>query len=480
MRVMAEQPAPQLDSALLAAGGERLSPRMDKHPRRFPTWARALTVLGVVVLLCAAVLRAWSSSGLEGRLAKARGQLRDFQPYAALETLRQAAAKYPDSAEVEILLAAAYRRAGQLHEVDSHLVRASELGGDINQIDRQRYLTFFQAGDFRRSGTELLELLKVAASDDEAEEIYEAMARGYMSAMLLKQADFMLTGWLEWRPQSARAHLLQADVAALRGDLWDEIACYREAVRCDPKSVEARRRLARELVLNHQVDEAYDLYAACLRDQPTDPDVLLGLAECHKARGETDAAKKFANLVSAGRPNDRQRAAALVLLAQMAQDEKDYAEAARLLEEATKAHPSNIGAAYALSQVLLRAGRDEEAKTCFERWQRLKALDDKLNSLHSSVMTNPADPDLRTDIGEALLEQGATKQGVNWLVSVLFYVPEHPRANRLLAEHYERVGDAKLAARHRAVAEGKVNAMPGPSSPQPGPIGEPPAVEARP
>ncbi len=450
MRATAEQQAPVSDGLAVAPS------QAVEQGRRKATFARAGIGLAIVALLCAAAYRPLRQVSLDHRLAKAREALRDFHPEAAIDSLTKLVAVRPDCAEAEFLLAAAYRHAGRLDMVEPHLRRAAELGWDADEIDRQACLTFFQAGDFRRAGAELMQRMQEGASDDEAEEIYEAMGRGYTSAMLLKQAAFIFEAWLGWRPQSARARLLLADVAALRGDQEGEINCYREAVRFRPSNVEVRRRLARALMLSHEVDEAYELFLACFRDRPGDPEVLVGLAECEERHGRRDEAKKLLEALLASHPNDQQRSAALALHGQIALAERDYTQAVRVLQEAVDAHPANLPAVYSLSQALSHADRADEANTYLDRWRIAQAAEKKLDELHEQILSHPEDPDLRAQVGQALMDQGATNAGTNWLLSVLYYHPSHPFANRLLAECYERAGQRDLAAHYRAISEGKI------------------------
>ena len=456
--VAADKSAPNARRRGAVSGGVAADARGNSR------WVRAAFALAIVPALWAAVQKPLAEARLKHHLANARRALCEFDPQSALDLLTPLVADQPDCAEAEFLLGAAYRHAGRLDLVEPHLRRAQELGWDVDEIDRQACLTFFQAGDFRRSGAELMQRMQEGASDDEAEEIYEAMARGYSSAMLLKQAVFILDAWVGWRPQSARARLLLADVAALRGDQQTELRCYRDAVRYNPSHLEARRRLARALMVSHEVEEAYELFATCLRDHPDDPEVLIGMAECAERHGKREEAKKYVARAFTLQPTAQQRSTALALQGQIALAEKEYASAAHFLQEAVDAHPANLPAVYSLSQALTHAGRPAEAKAYLERWRIAQEAEKKLDDVHAQILARPEDPDLRVEVGKALIDQGAANAGINWLLSVLFYHPSHPLANQLLAEQYDRNGQTALAARHRAIAEGEGDEVSSPSS----------------
>lgn len=414
-------------------------------------------VFGVLVIVVAGLLcwLAWQRAWLKYELSAARESLRQSDPEAAADRLQKIVARWPRSAEAEYLLASALRRAGKFDQVAPHLARAAELGWNTKDLDRQRSLAFFQVGDFRTAGPDVMEMLLEDATDDEAEEAYEALTRGYTTSMLFEQANFILDAWLRWRPECARAWLMRADLAALSGNVKGETAACREVVRFDPQHREARRRLAYVLSRSLENDEAFELYAQLHRELPDDPETMLGLAEGHYRRGETAEAKRFLTRLLELEIEARHRASAFSLLGQIAMSRKDYAEAARVLKEAVDLLPGSVPMNYAYSRALSGAGREEEAKVYVERYKRLQKLEDDLQPLRDALIARPEDSNLRSRIGETLVEMGETEAGVNWLFSVLLRDPGHRRTHRLLAEHYEKAGERELARKHRAVAEGK-------------------------
>lgn len=380
--------------------------------------------------------------------------MRQFEPEEAKARLTALVATDPDGAEAAFLLAVACRRNGDLDQVDQHLLRAGQLGWDPAEIDRQHHLMYFQAGDFKTSGDVVKALLSEQAGDDDAEECYEAVARGYLRALLVHQAEFIINGWIEWRPKCVQAYLMRAELAMLRGNPDAEIAVYREIMQFAPHDYRVRLKLARALMQRNEVDTAYELFSSCVRERPNDTEALQGLAEWHNRHGRPEDAKTIIAKVLETETDLRRRAEALNLWGQVALAEKDYALAVRVLKEACDDDPSSVGITYRLSQALSRGGQEDEANVYLARWRRLQEIEDELEDLHPEILKNPEDPELRSRVGELLLEQGDAKAGVNWLISVLFYHPSHAKSHRLLAEHYERTGETALAARHRAAAEG--------------------------
>ncbi|MGH7140516.1 MAG: tetratricopeptide repeat protein, partial [Pirellulales bacterium] len=414
--------------------------------------ARLLAAFAVAIG-CAVIFPLWRHLRLAAGLAAARDLLRTSQVDEAVGSLERMIARWPECGEAEYLLAIACRRSLRLDLALPHLERAAELGWDAKDIDRQRYLTYFQCGDYRRSSKEVLDLLLEDATDDDAEDTYEAVARGYMAGLRLTEAQFMLAKWLEWRPGEARAYLLRAEIAMLDDDHESEIAAYRDLLRFQPRHYEARRRLGEALTKKYADKEALQLLSECVRERPHDVDALLALATWYHRTAQVEQAKKIGRAVLAERPAGRRLAQACSLLGQLAIEAKDYDEAVRNLRLAVEADPGSIAALYALSQSLSRAGHAEEAKVSKERCERVEALDQRLFGLREDILRDPGDPDTRFEIGTILLEQGDTKSGVNWLLSVLFHDPSHVAAHRALAEYYEKIDESATAALHRAKAE---------------------------
>lgn len=430
-------------------------PSRARQPRR--TLRLRFWVIGLVVGTCALVAwKVWPAARLESDVVAARQLLREASPESAADRLENVLRHFPDSDEAEFLLAVANRRRGRLDLVEVHLVRAAELGWDPKAVERERYLMLFQAGNFRAAGPYLKELLLEGGSNDLADEVYEVMVHGYMAALLFNEAQFILDNWLKWRPDNAAVYLLKARLAEVMNDQPGEVAAYRAILAFDPTNFIARRKLAKALMLQHHLDDALLLFLQCREERPDDAATLLGLAEWNQRRGRLSEARQIAESLLKMSMNRRDRSAALNLFGQIARTEKDYPAAIGALEEAVELDPADGAAVYGLSQLLLRAGRAEEAAPYLARWGEIQKLDQVLDDLHDAIIRRPDDADLRSRIGTALLEKGDTTAGVNWLLSALFHDRAHAATHERLAEHYERVGQDELAKRHREAAQPKL------------------------
>lgn len=351
-------------------------------------------------------------------------------------------------------MAVAKRRAGLLADAQPQLARAEQLGWDPKAIHRQRMLGMFQSGEYRRAGPFVKQLMADGGSDDEAEEIYEAMVRGYFAALLIREGRFMIESWRQWRPTSPRPYRFEAEAAAMSGDLQAEIAAYRGYLAVDPTDYETRILLAEALLNHHEYDEALDILRDCGSERPADVPVLIGVGECLLRKGELKAARE--NLDAAlGMPLvESQRVTVLILLAKLAIAMSDQPRALELLREAVQLSPSNMPALYALGQSLERVGRGEEAKKYLDRWHVLKQVSDRAHEVHEDLMRSPDSADLRCEMGTLLLKKDPLDvNGLNWLFSALSRDPRHLDAHLALAGYYKRAGDLKAAKQHREIAE---------------------------
>ncbi len=111
--------------------------------------------------------------------------------------------------------------------------------------------------------------------------------------------------------------------------------------------------------------------------------------------------------------------------------------------------PRRRGSArYYLSLALARAGRAEEAARL--EAETRQAINDELLLEDSYVA--PDNLELQTQAARVLLGRGESEKALKILQHVLARDPRYRAAHQLLAEHYERQGQAELAAAHRKQA----------------------------
>ena len=66
---------------------------------------------------------------------------------------------------------------------------------------------------------------------------------------------------------------------------------------------------------------------------------------------------------------------------------------------------------------------------------------------------NPTDAAVRMELWAWALRNGEQEEGVAWLTEILRRDPKHAAANQALADYFERSGQPRRAAQHRAAGK---------------------------
>lgn len=394
---------------------------------------RRFVLLGAGILLLILGILRWPWVRATGHLNAARRALSRGDATGALKSLAAAEEIQPERAEVQYWLAVAHRRQGQLDRCELHLGRASQLGWPDEDVQRQRWLVRAQTGDVTRVERPLMEIIHRGASDDVAEEIYEAVARGHLASFRLRHAWSSLDLWLQWRPDAPQARLLRADIYQRLGQLTPAANDYEAVLEQVPEHREARIRLGQLLLRRGQAEEAQRQFRTCLAAAPEDVDALLGLAQCERRLGAAAEARGHVEAAWGRDLTPQQRAALLVERGHLALGDGKPGQAVDALMEAVRLTPADISLHYALAGALAAAGEPELAKYHADRVLHVRSQFERMTELTRRVIESPDDADLRCEAGSILIEQGLESEGAGWLLSALKCDPDHRRAQRLLA-----------------------------------------------
>ena len=298
---------------------------------------RRRIVLLASVLVCLTVVG--QRIYLWRQISVARQTLSTGHLDVAITMLERTAAFAPDNAEVHYLLAVAERRSGHLDRVSPLLQRAARLGWSKDDIERQSLLVIAQNGDIAETDARLKTIMIRGVSDEVAEEIYEALAIGYLKTYRLKEAWECLSSWSSWQPQAIFPKIWRADICHRINNRAGEESEHRAILAIDPKHCETRRRLADLLKDSNRVEEARKEYEHCLQTSTATPDVLIGLAECHRRLAQTSSAVSLLKQALDRDLSAVQHASVLCELGQIAADEGRFHEAITNLDKATRLAP---------------------------------------------------------------------------------------------------------------------------------------------
>ncbi len=407
---------------------------------------------GLLVAALAVLALCWNNVRLSLLLDRVQGTIRKHDFDLAIELLNGAETQGRNSARWHYLMACARRRAGESDGVYEALERAALLHWDGAEIERQRLLLRAQSGQVKAVEEELSKLTQSHLSDDVAEEVYEAIARGHLTAVNVGEAVRCLKFWADWQPKNELPRLWMADLQALLDNHAAAITHYQAALAVKPDLREARVKLGRSLALNSELDEAAAVFEQCIAQFPDDIDAILGLAEIARRQGATQQAKDLLyDALTCDLPSDR-TAFALTELGQIALEERGHARAKVLLTDATRANPSLITAHQALATVLAAMGEQDSAAAQQEKVSELRAQKVRLNAALQGAMEDPRNADHRATVGMIYLEQGRLSDAAEWLNIAVQINPRHREAHAGLARYYGLIGDPLKARQHQQIA----------------------------
>jgi Tfp pilus assembly protein PilF len=414
-------------------------------------WRPAL-LIGLLAAAVGALVFKWNDLALAYRLNAAQRALAGGDWSSAAAILERSNERGERSAQWHYLQARAQRRAGEHERAQRHLTRAAALGWDPAEIDRQRLLLRAQSGQIKQVEPRLAAVLQTDLSDEEGEEIYEAMARGYLASLHVQDASRCLKFWMDWQPDNPLPRLWMGDLYRRIENPAAAAEEYRKVLALRPEHSEARVKLAQVYLERSQVAEAAELFEASAERPETAAKSLLGLAECRRRQGQAAAARSllYDALVLELAPD--QAAEALVLLGRLAIEERDFAAAIDLLQRSLALNPIEPAGRVALASALAAIGQSDLAEAERAAARRLVEENTRLQSLTRQAIANPGDAQIRCEAGLILLRHGLLSPGRDWLLAAIEIDPAHRAAHAGLAGYYERIGDQAQAERHRSLS----------------------------
>ena len=107
---------------------------------------------------------------------------------------------------------------------------------------------------------------------------------------------------------------------------------------------------------------------------------------------------------------------------------------------------------YSYAQSLKLSGDDARARIENQLAARLRNEHDHVVRLRSKILQDPNDRDSRYEVARWMVHHGHHHEGLKWATEVLRVDPNHVPTNQLLADYYEKQGNAGRANYHRLKA----------------------------
>ncbi len=426
-----------------------------RRPRAVPSGrARRVAVAVAVILALVAVavaVGAWLPGEIAARSAAraARRAVADRRFDEAEVVLGRWLRARPNSAEAHSLKARVALALGRPQEVVAELAAARALGHPAAPLDRIDAILRARAGRHAEAEPVLRRVLEDSKAPDP--EAAEALARVYLETYRFHEAAAVIDRWIRDAPGDAKPYLWRTEVNTRIGaDRSAQIRDYRAALERDPTLDRARLGLADELRLDGRGEEAAAIYDSYIARKPDDPAGHLGAGLVAQKRDDQDAAIRHLDRTLELDPFNAEALSARAAIAVRRGEDSD---ALALLDRAVAVNPHDVEIRNRRALCLARLGRVDQAREEQRVAARLREEDRRMGELQRALVKNPKDMALQAEVARWMIEHGHEEEGLRWARKILGEKPDHPEANRLMAEYHERGGNPGLANYYRLQAK---------------------------
>lgn len=428
--------------------------------RRHPRLAIAAGLLALLVLASVGAVWAFNlwprgSGGAEEdsgdyhwQQAQQALAVRDFG--TAKKHLGRCLELWPASAEAHFLMARTCRRQTDDTGWETHLEAARVLGWPHEEIALEARLWQAQMGDVWAVEQSLRSYLQ----SDSPEEvlILEALVQGDLDDERLGDALDLTRMWQKRHPDDWMAWLYHGRALYLNGATSRAVDDYDHVVELRPEHGRVHLWRAAAYMTDKRYAEALADFRAYLHEQPDDADALFGIAQSASTLGQTAAAREALDRLL---HEHKEHVPGLSLRAQLDLTDGKMDEALRWLKRAEALTPHDAQLLHTLARTLRQLNRDSEARKYERRFEEIAKRNRRLQDLMKQIRKEPGNASLRFRAAALSQELGREAEAAAGFRSVLWLDPGHPQTHQLLAEYYQRKGDATRAAYHRRWLEGK-------------------------
>ena len=131
----------------------------------------------------------------------------------------------------------------------------------------------------------------------------------------------------------------------------------------------------------------------------------------------------------------------------------DWTSLGESLKRLTRLDPFDPEARYSYAQALKLAGDLERTTVELKHAARLRKENHEIVELRQALLRDPNNLNACFRISKWLLDHGHQDEGLSWTKEIFRRDPDHAPTHRLLAEYYDKKGDAGLANYHRVTAD---------------------------
>jgi tetratricopeptide (TPR) repeat protein len=375
------------------------------------------------------------------RAAESALQRYDFD--GALSEFECCLRVWPHRVSTQLQAARAARRAEHYDRAE-HYLAACEKSGITTETALERAMLRAQQGDL--ADTELPLQRPIVEGHPDAILFIEALARGYLVMHRHQNALNALEDLIEHDPEHPWAYFWRGKLHETIERPAEALADYRKAVELAPWQSAFRLQLALALLQAGQTARAGPHFEELLRQRPNDPRVLLGAARYERARAQPERALEYLDRLLRDQPEN---AEGWAQRGRAYRDQGNPTEAVRCLRKAFELQPRSYAIGFDLCTELYGLGQTREAKEIEKKVEHLKNEELAVDRLMARLAREKDTASVRYEIGRIYLRNDVDTQALHWFFCALQDDPNHRPTHEVLAEYYQRHGNAQAAAYHR-------------------------------
>jgi Flp pilus assembly protein TadD len=366
----------------------------------------------------------------------------------ARSPLRHWLEQQPDSAEAHYYKGWLGLALDQPGEAIDAIMRAKKLGYDSGSL--ACLIAVYQA----RAGhpTEAEPALAQAFRNESEPrlEVAKALARIYLATYRLPEAGEAIKRARLLAPNDPDPYLWSNEIES-RGSAETSVLIqnYRAALERNPDLDKARLGLAEQLSKARRFDDAEQEYHTYLERNPKDATALVGLGQNFFQRGDLDAATQHFEAALAIDPREPD---ALKELGQIDMRLGRFQTACNRFALLAEIQPYEYEIHYTYAQALKLAGDEARSRIETQLAARLRDEQDRILQLRASLLRDPKNLGVRFEVAKWMLANGHDREGLNWTAEILRAEPHHAPTHRILADYYQKQGNAGRANYHRVLA----------------------------
>lgn len=270
--------------------------------------------------------------------------------------------------------------------------------------------------------------------DADCIEAHRWLATAYYDIGLMNEALSHFQRVADLDPSDPRPHRIMGVLRMDHGNPSSAADDLEESLRRDPHQIDAdqiRLELAQCQERLHRFHDAQRTLDACGESAGK----LALLASMRHAEGRADEAQRLARAALQLAAEQR---LALLVLGKIAFDDRRFADAVEFLSQAAEAAPKDHDIRYTLAIALRAGGQTDDAKRELEAAEALRRLRERSEELFRSALAEPANADLRYELGLLAEEVDMFALAESWFRAAVMLAQDHPKARAKLEEYKVR------------------------------------------